>query len=424
MPRLLHNSRRDRERPSSRPVVTTASNGDAPLDLPPYEPPRFPMNDAGKRTLQNLWDGREIRKYERHLGKSIVLLRSSVGAANDRLYLRKSHLAQMVAKRQERGDDEKKDLELAMEESTKKLAQEVAAITEQSEEALRQIIDYRIELDDERSVMSQMLQQIQAQEPRQPRSQRSVRQAVNETHSDTEDGSGAGQDRADGDDTEMADAEENATPYEGASQILDSVRRAKAEEYNKLSMYERYALNNDYIAFKRTLHDAQYQDEVPLPDATTWFTPDGRPTGNIPGQDDQGADAGKGKEEDDLVIEREVLSLKCPLTLRTMSEPYTSRACKHTFEKDAILQFIRQNGGTSKCPVCPAAIHIKDLYLDEVMQRKIQRLQTAASQNIEASSDVDADDADDASMVINRSRRVKKEKSRRTQIETVDDDES
>ena len=68
----------------------------------------------------------------------------------------------------------------------------------------------------------------------------------------------------------------------------------------------------------------------------------GRPTKGIAAADD----------DDDLVVEREIRDLKCPLSLRMMKDPYSNHKCQHTFEKSAIMDFLRTNGGVAKCPVC------------------------------------------------------------------------
>lgn len=313
------------------------------------------MNEAGKRALMEISSNRDTRKYEQHLAKSIALLKDSVGSTNDRLHSRTGHLEQIVSKRMERGDTEKSELETSIEKSAAKLSEEVIALTRQSEAALREMIDYRAELEDERTVIEQVHGEVNAQKPREPRPQRKPRRREpgdDEDADDLEDKDAVPQGEEE-EDTEMGQPDDN-TPYTGASEFLETIRRAKTDEYGRLSMHQRYGLNNDYISFKRTLHDAQYPDGVvALPDASNWFGADGRPV--VSAADGQGILGRNDTQgEDDLVIAREVLSFRCPLTLTTMKDPYTSRVCKHTFEKEAIMVFIRDNNGHCKCPVCPA----------------------------------------------------------------------
>lgn len=316
------------------------------------------MNDAGKRELLGISNNRDTRKYEQHLAKSIIYLRESVGVTNDRLHTRTGHVETLAAKRTERGGEEKSELETAAEESAAKLGEEVSALTSRSEAALREMIDYRAELEDEKAVLAQVHNQVQAQIPRQPRPERERKAPRRVLGSDGDDdvADDDAEPQGEEEDTDMEEPEDK-TPYTGASELLNSIRQSKTSDYGKLSMHERYGLNNEYIAFKRTLHDAQYQDEAPLPDASTWFGPDGRPVvGTLTGRSNP-ANQETQEEEEDLVIQREVLSFKCPLTLQTMTEPYTSRACGHTFEKEAIFVFIRDSHGDCKCPVCPSVSH-------------------------------------------------------------------
>jgi len=98
--------------------------------------------------------------------------------------------------------------------------------------------------------------------------------------------------------------------------------------YNYHTRYE----NNDYKGFKQTVHDAQNQGEnaPPLPKATQWFT------NNSDDEDEN--------EDDDIIIAGASTNLNCPITLQTFEVPYSSKACKHTFEKSAIVEMIDTTG--------------------------------------------------------------------------------
>jgi hypothetical protein len=99
--------------------------------------------------------------------------------------------------------------------------------------------------------------------------------------------------------------------------------------YLSRSRYE----TNDYRGFKQTVHDAQHQGEnaPPLPKATQWFNNN---------TDNENED-----EDEDIIIAGASTNLKCPITLQMFDEPYSSTACKHTFEKAAIIEMI-DIGGT------------------------------------------------------------------------------
>jgi SUMO ligase MMS21 Smc5/6 complex component len=69
-------------------------------------------------------------------------------------------------------------------------------------------------------------------------------------------------------------------------------------------------------------------------------------------------------DDDDIEIEGEHISLKCPLTLLPFTDPVTSKKCPHSFERNAILPMIQNSeariGGVRrgdgeravKCPIC------------------------------------------------------------------------
>lgn len=104
------------------------------------------------------------------------------------------------------------------------------------------------------------------------------------------------------------------------------------------------------------MHDARYGDTIPLGHEDTWFTDAGEPA--------LGVTQVVNEDEDDIVIDREKVSTKCPITFQTLKEPYTSTKCggrgggQHTFEKSAILDMIRTSGrhyesGGKKSVACP-----------------------------------------------------------------------
>lgn len=107
-------------------------------------------------------------------------------------------------------------------------------------------------------------------------------------------------------------------------------------------MWSRYDVN-DYRTFKRILHDAiTGSDGTPVPHARTWFpeenedsTSNSRRGRNSNDDDD---------EDDDIIIEGATTNIKCPLTLQVFKEPYSNDICNHTFEKEAILNYLAENG--------------------------------------------------------------------------------
>ncbi|RPB15162.1 hypothetical protein P167DRAFT_533360, partial [Morchella conica CCBAS932] len=92
----------------------------------------------------------------------------------------------------------------------------------------------------------------------------------------------------------------------------------------------------DYVQFRRMVWASQRGD-ANMPKVSTWFRNlDGsaggrRRSSHAPDSDD---------DDSDIEIAQERQSYQCPLTLRTFVEPYTSTVCPHSFEKDAIQDYI------------------------------------------------------------------------------------
>lgn len=95
------------------------------------------------------------------------------------------------------------------------------------------------------------------------------------------------------------------------------------------------------------------------------------------------------ESDDDIAIEREKVSLRCPLTFLTFKDPVTSTKCPHSFERTAIEDMITkssymltlprghprqgQRGRYVKCPVCELPLTKEDLRPDPVLLRKVRR---------------------------------------------------
>jgi hypothetical protein len=325
------------------------------------------MDDKMKQKLATMYNTRETdssrRQYEKHLTKSSTYLFESVGSINDILFARKRSLAHMAEKRRARGGEDRNEHEVSLEEYVAELDATITELTDSSEEALRWVIDCRAELEDHNAVLEKVMEGLDAQqpppEPKRPKMEKAAKRRV--AGGDDEDGDAEAQEEEDG---EEAEAQEDLLPLTGVKELLEAARTAMIDEYEALGAHQRYTVNNDYISFKKNWHDALHpEDQVPLPDPSTWFDEHGRPT------KDAGGDA---NEDDDLVVEREIIDLKCPLSLQIMKEPYSNHQCKHTFERSAIMEFIQSSRGLAKCPVCskvPSHVARFCLHLDIPLTR-------------------------------------------------------
>lgn len=177
-----------------------------------------------------------------------------------------------------------------------------------------------------------------------------------------------------------------------------------------------YSANNTYVGFYRIVHDSQHHgnDIPPLPHASTWFShledppssqyPSPSSTTSSPTQPPRQSrpqhqaahpsSSPSSSRSSSIAIEREIISLKCPLTLLTFRDPVTSTKCPHSFERDAIESMLAQSrltvplpdlarsaGSTRsarrlrmvRCPVCSAFLTERDLESDPVLLRRIRR---------------------------------------------------
>ncbi|KAI8958727.1 zinc-finger of the MIZ type in Nse subunit-domain-containing protein [Daldinia sp. FL1419] len=347
--RLQSGAERSRDRPSTSSY--TQQDNDA-VELPDYEPLACPLSAEAIRALTQLSTSKDTRKYEEQLNKSIELLSASVRDLNDKYEERKGTLKGLQEKRT--GREEKNDRERAEEKAVLALKNDVPMLTNECDLAVQNVIDLKIELEDGNMALRGTAQKVEAEALDVARRQRA--------RDDDDD---------DNKDDDMADA--NIT---SPIALLERTKGKAAKDYASKTMYEKYGRNNDYIGFKRIWHDAVHgRDNKPLPDATKWFSQNG----------DDGAES----DDEDLIVAEEHLDIHCPLSMIIMKDPYTSTGCKHTFEKDAIIQFVRASHGRARCPQtgCNKEITISDLHPDPVMLRRIKR--QIASQRADMADDDD-----------------------------------
>ncbi|KAI9776881.1 MAG: hypothetical protein M1839_009329 [Geoglossum umbratile] len=207
---------------------------------------------------------------------------------------------------------------------------------------------------------------------------------------------GAEGDESEHDENEDQDAVEN---YPRPLEILQKSLSQHKAQYESKSLRARYANHNNYIGFKRIVHDSRHPEDnpPPLPNSSTWFPSESRSSGARTSQARAGAPADE--DDDDIEIEKENISLNCPLTLLPFKDPVTSKKCPHSFERTAILPMIQNSearvGGTRrgdgeravKCPICEQMLTVNDLYSDKVLLRRIKRHERG-----DDGSDVDSKD--------------------------------
>ncbi|CAM1502072.1 Fc.00g040560.m01.CDS01 [Cosmosporella sp. VM-42] len=371
---------------SRRLVNRSGAPARTTTDLPHYESPSCPLNDAARRALGELSNNRGTLVYHSQLKESMRFLGGSIGDLHERLREGKDRLQGLRTRREEKGSEKSQDEE-RLETHVEELEERVRALTDKHEVAVRELIDRSIELEDEVEVLGDLYTHAATENinaPTESRLPRTLPSDKPEASPDPED-----------------DPDLNPPTAPSTLDIFKKQLAEKEREYTSMTPHQRYAVNNDYAAFKKLWHDAMAgEDGPPLPDASRWFTRDGQPVMGRPGEDAGGDD----DSDDDIAVAREVLSINCPLTLRVLDQPYSNRKCKHTFEKAAILDYLPPHGEV-QCPQTGCSQMFsrmrfdQDFYLDQVMMKRIQRTRRAQEQQ-DMMEDDDEDDEDDDGVIV------------------------
>lgn len=302
----------DRHRGRQGTASSSRSQHAQPAKLPEYEPPSFPLDNNARKALADLSTNRDSQKYAEHIQKSLKLLSDSVRDINDKYTARKDYVKERQEKRGEGA--QKNDRDRAEEKAALALKEEVPQLTDECESAVRSVIDLKVELEDSKSAWRETLRKVEAESANAP-----ARGSQNDESNE---------------DDEAADVPH--PPVTGSLKLLQEAKKKLANDYATKTMYERYALDNDYIGFKRIAHDAIYSTEgKPLPDPSRWFTQNGSRV--------------EEEEDEDLVISEVNINIHCPISMAVMEDPYTSRKCKHTFDKSSIMQLFGR-GAKKPCP--------------------------------------------------------------------------
>ncbi|KAJ5773184.1 Zinc finger RING/FYVE/PHD-type [Penicillium paradoxum] len=374
---------------------STARSSDAEeVSLPPYQPPEAPLTLDSQRQIAVLLSSHHLRTLRTHLEHAAEKLTHSGGEVNERLCDARARYEKSKEVRRRQGDETVDDDE--GNEEYQRLAEaeaRVDAVSARMEEKTRLIVDSELKLQGLTEAMTQIegeaLEAVNAAlGVRQTRQQRAVQRADAGDDAD-------GEDPEDGDYEDPAEREARERNAQNPpSRKLDDRLMEGVQKWNALSLTEKYASNNSYIGFYRMVHDSKFpgDDVPPLPHSSTWFNH----------MEDINARSGTSvrtrnrnrdpspADSDDIAIERERVSLKCPLTLTPYVDPVTSTKCPHSFERTAIMDMITRSKTTIappasrrnqrrihmvKCPVCSIPLTADDLRPDPVLLRRVRRAQ-------------------------------------------------
>lgn len=324
-----------------RPQKSRPDDEEASLELPTYQEPCSPLTAAGQQELRELTRSRINASLQKHTDASAKLLASTVFAINERVTNRKDAVEKVIKKRRGNNDipeaRDGADVENVMARA-EELEGVVNPLTLEVEKAMREVLDLQAALQDDEDILNDLAGMVaMAQQER-------TSQALENAN-----------------DEDDVPPEAPGVPIQ---HIIEQTREEKKKAYDDLSMFQKYAKNNTYIDFKRNWHDGLYPtDEIPVPDPKTWFDRDGQPQHLT--EADQG---GESDSNADIQISREKRSFRCPLSLVVLTEPYTCRRCKHSFQKEAIFSYLEITGPHSrgiqkKCPESGCTIQVGSFHI-------------------------------------------------------------
>ncbi|KAE8160151.1 zinc-finger of the MIZ type in Nse subunit-domain-containing protein [Aspergillus tamarii] len=400
---LSSNAQRQTQTPSQRPRATTPP-------LPAYEAPIAPLHNTAQNKLLSLLKSQSLRPLKTHLQHAEEKLTDSAGEVNERLTDARVRLQRLKERRGERenfnereedgGQQQQEDTD-DWEERLRELEGRVGGVTERLEARMRGTIDGEVKVDGLVGVLGTVEKEVEQQGSSGRSRRRRTRRRGGEEEGDEDD-----EDDEDYEETEREREDESVPP----SRRLDELLGENYAEWDKRSLTGRYSSNNAYIGFYRIIHDAKHpgEDIPPLPHASTWFSHlEDPPTASAQTPDSSVRRTRRRRspspaDSDEIAIESERISLKCPLTLLYFQDPVTSTKCPHSFEREAIEDMIAHSSTTVpapqpagaagrsarrvrsvKCPVCSVVLTAADLRSDPVLVRRVRRYEAALRREAE-----------------------------------------
>ncbi|EEP76355.1 predicted protein [Uncinocarpus reesii 1704] len=381
---MATSSRRRSGRQRAEPDVEAEMSSGEEIVIPNYERQTYPLDDEANVEIQEILQSEEFANFDLHLRRLAEALTSTAGEVNDALADAKGRYERQKRKREEEkanedgdGDDDRTAADDEPDGNhIEDLEMRVDVTTKKLEEEMRRLVD-------------------------------------------SEGG-----------------AVEEVLP---ATEHIGNQLKERQAQWENLSLTQRYTTNNAYIGFYRIVHDSKHlgDDITPLPHPSTWLshieTPETAGSSSRPARQERGSAAGN--PDDDVAIERERLSIRCPITLLPFKDPVTSTKCPHSFERTAIEDMISRSTETMlvplpntnngrrrvrciKCPVCSAQLALQYLRHDPVLLRRVRRaLETAAMDEEEANNAEAVDEEeDDQDMAID----TKESKPVKVKLEKVD----
>lgn len=363
-----------------------------------------------------LMRARKFELFDKRMQEAIDCLSENAADANDAV-TKKEEVVTKDRQRHEKesaGDENEAARVAKLEQDLETMKEKVDTMTQRMDMDLQKMLDTREYFRTIRPVLEEVanetstfarLNPTQTQPSTQTRSRRRGARNADASDENEDEDEEEEEEYPDFDPTDPTNAQSSTAPAPPAPMTLFKSKLSRRKDrYQNLNARQRYGKDNDYVSFRGVVHASRFGDDVPVPHESTWFTNDGVAVLPQPGVTDPNASTGGAEDsDDDLQIARETISTKCPLTLQEFRDPFSSRLCRHTFERGAILGLLNDpsnrvtrpsdNVRAVRCPVggCSALLTTNDLHTDAVIMRKIRRIQKANKEAEESEDEGDAD---------------------------------
>lgn len=213
--RLVNRGRQHAE--SSSTPRSQHQNDAEPTSLPPYEPPSCPLSAHAQKAIDTLRVNQDYTKYKGHLRGAMVGITTAAADVNERLTISQTTVRKHAKFRQNKNiaDDEKPERHIEQEKYTQGLESKVLDLTDKSEKAMRELVDYSDELAMQDTIMKEVSENIAAAPAPRPAARRRQRSP-----------------RSDGEDDEEEPQEENVASASDENNLsaVELLKKAK-EEY-------------------------------------------------------------------------------------------------------------------------------------------------------------------------------------------------
>lgn len=294
-----------------------------------------PLNDKARKALQDLTRRYQNENLLQHkLKESTKLITETTGTLNDRAHERRVRYNRGVNKQTEKSKEEIENDKQEHEEFQRRADE----LTKKMDLSMRRIIDNRIWAEElSANVTAVNTNAINS----------SIRAAAQ-----PEQGENDNDDDDDDDTPAMPAVPQNETP----SSFLEAALTTQATRWTSKSLTDRYADDDDYKSFHKTLWDAKHPEEnAPLMPAPALWLDREQNSDSI-----HSLSHPSPSHSVDLAIASERVSLKCPLTLTYFRDPVTAITCNHTFDKPAIENMLKTS--TDTVPLTPTQLtHLASL---------------------------------------------------------------